>query len=151
MLSKKGCKHSSQHLKEELNEVDARLRVKTSMDSIVFHWTNNFVLTSNYHKGNVNALKSRMEERHLDNLLCHAPNNKVKLQDVVYARAGPAHSNRPLYMEWSCKRLRAHEKVNMLEQNTHMVLSSQATAAMFRLFVTIETSLVMPMQWFAGN
>ena len=98
-LGKKVCKHLSQDLKEELNEVDARLRLKINMDSIVFALNKLFCLTNNYPKGNGDAFKAHMEEYHPDNILYHVTNAKGNLQDIACTCACPACVNRPLYTE----------------------------------------------------
>ena len=150
-LCKKVGKHLTKDLKEELNEIDSRLRVKLSMDRIMFSLNKLFCLTSNYPKGEGDAFKACMEECHPDNILYHVPNTKGNRQDIICTCAGPACMNRPLCIEYLDKRFRAHEKDNILEENMYILLSSLSTTAMFRLFSIIDLSIVMPMRWFAGN
>jgi len=59
---------------------------------------------------------------------------------------GPGHMNRSLYVEYLKKQLRAHNKSNALEENMHILLSSQSTTAIFHLFSIIDLSIVIPMR-----
>ena len=150
-LCKKVCKHLTKDLKEELNEIDSRLRVKLSMDRIMLSLNKLFCLTSNYPKGEGDAFKACMEEHHPDNILYHVPNTKGSRQDIICTCAGPACMNRRLCIECLDKRFRAHDKDNILEENMYILLSSLSTTSMFRLFSIIDLLIVLPMRWFSGN
>ena len=149
--SKDIARHVSRDLSSELREIDARLRVKVKMDAIILAMDKCFAVTANYPKGCGDAFQAHMEERHSDHILHHVPSTKGNRQDIVCMCAGPAYMNRPYYIEFLDKKLRACNKQSMLQENMFIILSSVSIATMFRLFSIMEIAIIMPMRWFAGN
>ena len=92
-VSEKICAHISNDLASELKDIDARLRVKIRMDSIILGMDKYFAETANYPKGCGDAFKAHMEEYNPDYLLYHTPSTKGNKQDIVYKCAGPAYMN----------------------------------------------------------
>ena len=140
------AKHISKDLSAELKEIDARLRVKVKMDDIILAMDKCFADTANYPKGCGDAFKGHMEEYHSDHILHHIPSTKGNRQDIICMCAGPACMNRPYCIEFLDKKLRAHNKQSILQENMFILLSSASIATMFRLFSIMEISIVMPMR-----
>jgi len=112
--SKALCKHVSQDLALELKAIDARLWVKVRMDNIILSIDKCFAETANYPKGCGDTFKAHMEEYHPDHILYHVPNTKGNRQDIVCMCSGPTYMNRPFYIEFLDKKLRAFNKQNIL-------------------------------------
>ena len=143
--------HVYQDLATELKEIDARLKVKVCMESIILALDTFFAETSNYPKGCGDVFKSHMEEFHPNYLLYHVPSTIRNMQDIVCQRAGPACMNLSFCTEFHYKKLREYQKQNEFQENMFIALSSLATTSMLRVFSIIDTSIVMSMGWFTSN
>jgi len=140
------CIHLSQDLKEELCEIDARLRVKLSMESTILVMNKLFSLTSNYSKGNGDAFRAYIEEYYPDYLLYYVSNTKGNRQDIICSYIGLGYIDTAVYIEYLDKRLRVYDMTNILEENMYTLLSSQAIVAMFYLFGIVDLSIVSPIR-----
>ena len=120
--------------------------MKINMESIVLAMDKLFYLISNYSKGNMEAFRIYVEEYYPDSLLYHVSNTKGNQQDIICICVGLGYMNRSVYIEYLDKWLRAHDKSNTLEENMYILLSSQSTTAIFRLFSIIDLSIVIPMK-----
>ena len=115
-----------------------------------------FNLTSNYPKGDGDAFRSHMEEYNPDALLIPVPSLKGNRQDIVMLCAAAIYMNRPYYIEYLDKRLKARnaskkKKSNILEENSWIVLSSLIVVACFRGLSIVHYAIIVPFRWLAGN
>ena len=101
--------HVSKDLGEELKDIDARLRVKMSVDSIVLATEKCFSETSNFPKDDGDDFKVHMEECYLGHLLCHIPSTKGNRQDIAFQSVGPAFMGIPFCTEFLDRKLRSHQ------------------------------------------
>ena len=143
--------HISSDLSTELKDVEARLRVKVRVYSIILAMDKCFSETSNYPQGCRKAFKARIEECHSSHLLHNVPSTKRNWQDIVYKCAGLAHVNRTFCVEFLDKKLRAYNKQSMLQENMLILLSSLAVTTMFRNLSILDAAIVMPVRWFTGH
>ena len=121
------------------------------MDAIALGMDKCFAETANCPKGCSETFKAHMEECDPDHLLYHVPSTKDNRQDVFCMCARPACMNRPYCIEFLDKKLRAHKKQKMFQDNVFVILSSLATTSMFRMLIITDMVIVMPTRWFAGN
>ena len=105
--------HHRLELKEELKEIDSRLRVTVNISAIVRSQDKLFSLTRNYPKGDGDAFHSHMEEYHPDSLLIPVLSMKENRQYVVMQCDSTTCINILYYVEFLDKRLRAHKKNNI--------------------------------------
>ena len=75
--------HHRVELKEELKEIDSRLRVRVNTPAIARSQDELLSLTINFLEGDGGAFHAHMEEHHPDSLMIPVPSMKGNRQDVI--------------------------------------------------------------------
>ena len=118
-----------QELSEDLKEINRRLRVKIETSSFMRELDKCFNQTSKYEKGDGDTFRAFIEECHPDTILCHIKITIGSRQDISCSNAGPIYMNLTFYIDFLDKRLMQCKHSNILEENSHALLSSLSMLA----------------------
>ena len=139
-------------LHDELEAIDRRLRVSTSMEAVLRAMDKEFSLNANYAKGHGQLFFEWMEHNHPNELLLHVERTSGSRQDLCVEGAGALYLNRVYYIEFLDERLRTcGAEGNILQENLFIILSSLEMIAQARLCSIVHLTICMPMRWLAGN
>jgi len=139
-------------LKDELDAIDNRLRVSTSMESVLRATDKEFSLCANYPKGHGELFREWMAHNHPGALLLHVERTTGSRQDLCCEGSGAIYMNRVYYIEFLDERLRTcGAEGNILQENLFIIYSSMEMIAQTRVYSIIHLSIVLPMRWLAGN
>mmetsp|Transcript_13403 Transcript_13403/g.29103 ORF Transcript_13403/g.29103 Transcript_13403/m.29103 type:complete len:910 (+) Transcript_13403:516-3245(+) len=137
-------------LRNDLDEIDPRLRVSTSMDSVLRAVDREFSLCANYPKGHGDLFRGWIEENHPGAMLLHVERASGSRQDLSVEGAGAVYWNRKYWIEFLDERLRLPGD-NVLQENLFVVLSSLHMVALARVCSILHLAVCLPMRWLAGN
>ena len=143
-------------LKEELHDqleaIDWRLRVSTSMESVLRALDKEFSLNANYAKGHGQLFFEWIRCNHPGELLLHVERASGSRQDLAVEGAGALYFNRIYYIEFLDERLRTcGAEGNILQENLFIILSSVEMIAQARVCSIVHLCICLPMRWLAGN
>ena len=139
-------------LHEQLETIDRRLRVSTSMESVLRAMDKEFSLNANYAKGHGQLFNEWMQHTHPGELLLHVERASGSRQDLAVEGAGALYLNRTYYIEFLDERLRTcGAEGNILQENLFIILSSLEMIAQARVCSIVHLAICMPMRWLAGN
>ena len=154
-MEKKLTKHLNDLLRADLDEIDSRLRVTTSISAIVRAVDKEFSLSANYPKGHGELFLEWMRQHHPGELLLHVERASGSRQDICTEGSMAIIMNYPYYVEFLDTMLRrplkANQKPSILQQNLFVALTSSELISLVRLLSILHISVCIPMRWFAGK
>ena len=140
-------------LRTDLDEIDPRLRVSSSISAVIRAVDKEFSLSANYPKGHGELFKQWMRDKHDGELLLHVERASGSRQDLCAEGSLSIVMNYPYYLEFLDEQLKKREKGKMasiLSQNLFVVLKSSEMLALARLMSIFHLSVCMPHRWLAG-
>ena len=144
--------HLNHKLRDSLEVISQRLRVSTSMESVLRALDKEFSINANYAKGHGDLFYEWMHYNHPEALLLHVERAGGSRQDLAVEGAGALYYNRVYYIEFLDERLRAcGTEGNILQENLFIILSSLDMVAQARICSIVHLSICLPMRWLAGN
>ena len=144
----------SSHLRgillNDLDNIEKRLRVSTSIENILRAVDKEFSLAANYPKGHGELFRKWIETHHPGAVLLHVERTAGSRQDMCVEGAGTIYWNHKYWIEFLDQRLR-YPGNNVLQENLFIILSSCEMLALARVCSIIHLSICIPIRWLAGN
>ena len=137
-------------IREELYEIDSRLRVYTSIKSVLCAVNKEFSLCANYPKGHIELFHEWIDTYHPLVMLLHVDRAPWSCQDLSAKRSGVVYMNRPYWVEFFDKRLRTPGD-NILQENIFIILSLLEMTALACLCVIIHITICLSTRWLVVN
>ena len=144
-------KYLTTFLKDNIDEIDDRLRVGCSVDSCLRATEKNFGRTNNYAKGDGEDFHPHMDKYHAGALLINLERVVGSCQDVAMEGSCAVYWNRPFYVEFLFERLRINDSDHILRENLYIILTSMEMTALFRVMAIFHLSVVVPHRWLVSN
>ena len=143
-------RYLSELLKSDLEAIDHRYRVSTTMDSVLRAVDKEFSLPANYPKGHGDWFKFWLKLNHPGALLVPVTRASGSRQDLACEGAVAVYWNRRYYIEFLDESLEAHND-NILQENLFIILTCMEMIALFRVMAILHFSVCMPLRFLAGN
>ena len=121
----------------ELDCIDTRLRVTTSIDAILRAVDKELSLTTNYPKGHRESVRKWIDTHHTGAILLHVEQATGSRQDLCVEEAGAIYWNQKYWIEFLDGRLRTPGD-NISQENLFVILSSCEMIALVRVCVIIH-------------
>ena len=116
-------------MREDLDNIDPRLRVSTKFDLVLQAIDKEFSLCCNYPKGDGEAFCAWMLQYHPGALLLPVERGSGSRQDFTVDSAGAVYMNRRYYVDFLDECLTV-DNSNILQHNLFIVLTSSQMIAM---------------------
>ena len=149
-MSKALSSHLHGILLNDLDNIDKRLRVSTSIENILRAFDKEFSLAANYPKGHGEIFRKWIETHHPGAVLFHVERTGGSRQDMCVEGAGAIYWNHKYWIEFLDQRLR-YPGDNVLQENLFIILSSCEMLALARVCSIIHLSICIPTRWLVGN
>ena len=133
-----------------LNEIDLRLRLLTSIASVLCSVDKKFSLCDNYPKVHGDIFREWIETYHPGVLLLHVERALWSRQYLAFKGSEALYMNHPYWIEFLNERLRM-TRDNLLQYNIFIILSSLEMTVLARLCDIIHITICLPTRWLAGN
>ena len=137
-----------------LDEIDPKLRVSSSISTIIRAIDTEFSLSANYPKGHGDLFAEWVLQRYPGALLLHVERAAGSRQDLCTEGCLPIVMNYPYYLEfldWMLKKTGKTDKASILQRNLFVVLGSVEMIALARLLSIIHISVCMPFRCLLGR
>lgn len=144
-------RYLSTYLKDNLDDIDSRLRVSTSIEATFRATEKHFGQTNNYAKGEGEEFHPYMQEKHEGEYLFNVERVSGSRQDIAVEGACAVFWNRPYYVEFLFEKLRIKDNDHILRENLWIIFSSREMTALFRLLAIMHLSICIPIRWLAAN
>ena len=103
-------------MREELDDVDSRLRVSTSIKQVLCYVDKKFILCDNYPKGHGELFRNCIDTYHPGSLLLHVERASGSCQRLAVKGAKLVYMKRPYHIDFLDKRLITHGD-NIIQDN----------------------------------
>jgi hypothetical protein len=141
-------------LRDSLGKIDSSLCVSTMFMAFAGAYDKEFSLAANYPKGHGELFVKWIKENYPGELLFHVESTHDSHQDIMFTAALAIVMNRSFNVEFLDYCLRMSDKTkkdHVLQRNLFVVLSSLEMAAQARVLAIMYLSIILPLQWLAGN
>ena len=138
-------------LKDDLDQIDFRLRVIPDMALVLRASDKEFSLCANYPKGHGDMFREWIVRTHPRVLLFHVVSTDGGRQDMACEGAGAFYMNRPYWAEFLDERLRQPSAANILQECLYIEMTSIDMIGSARIHSILFLSVVMPHRWLAGK
>jgi hypothetical protein len=141
-------------LRDSLDKIDSSLCVSTMFTPFARAYDKESSLSTNYPKGHGELFAEWMKENYPGKLLFHVESTNGSCQDIMFTAALAIAMNRSFNIEFLNYCLRMSDKKkkdHVLQRSLFVVLSSVEMAAQARLLAIMYLSIILSLQWLAGN
>ena len=137
-------------MREELDDVDSRLRVSTSIKQVLFYVDKNFILCDNYPKGHGDLFRDCIDTYHPGLLLLHVERASGSRQDLHVEGEEVVHINCPNWIEFLDEHMQTSGD-KILQDNISIILSSLEMMVLARFCFVIKITVCLLTLWLADN
>jgi hypothetical protein len=138
-------------LKDDLEAIDARLRVVPDMSLILRACDKEFSLCANYPKGHGDMFKEWIMRCYPRAILFHVVSTDGGRQDMACEGAGALYMNHQYWAEFVDERLRQPGASNILQECLFIELTSVDVIASARIHSILHLAIVLPHRWLSGR
>ena len=146
-LTKFLCERLAGHLEG----IDARLRINTSMCSLLRAADKNFSLPANYAKGDGKEFGFGGTIHHENLLLYPVMRTNGARHDMIIGGACAIYMNAWVYKQFLDEKLKTPDADNILCENLFIILSSVEMIALTHVCAILHFAVNRPMRWLAGH
>ena len=149
-MNKGLTKYLSSLLREDLDQIDKRLRVSTNMEMVLRAVDKEFLLCCNYAKGHGEEFSAWRQIHHPGLLLVPLQRTAGSRMDLVTKGAVPLYWNRRYYVEFLDEALSVNNE-NILQKNLFVALSSSEMIALARVHAIFHFAVCLPWRYLCGS
>jgi hypothetical protein len=153
-MEKSLSKYLNDMMRSNLDDIDSKLRVTTSISAVIRAIDKEFSLSANYPKGHGELFLEWIREHYSGVLLLHVERASGSRQDLCTEGCLAIYMNYEYYVEFLDEMLRkkvSNEHASILQQNLFVILTSVEMLALSRLLSIIHLSISMPFRYLAGK
>ena len=149
-MDKEMSTHLADVMREDLDNIDPRLRLSTKFGVVLFALDKEFSLCCNYAKGDGEAFLAWTEQYHPGNFLLPVERSSGSRQDLTVEGAGAVYMNRTYYVDFLDECITANSN-NILQKNLFIILTSSQMIAMSRVYAIFHVAICLPMWFLVGK
>ena len=143
--------HTTDLLKDSLDQIAPILRVTTSLDNVLIAFDKEFSLCANYPKGHGEKFLKWITSKYPDAMLFHVERSGGGRQDLALMASLPIYWNREWCVQFLDEQLRAPGNENILQKNLFTILTSSEMVAVTRLLAIMHIAIGMPLRFLTGK